>query len=69
MENPIKMDDLGIPLFLETPISMVSLRFSLKGDCLEKHCDTPIHHVATEATLLPQLWKQKMTRLPIDYRL
>ena len=20
MENPIKMDDLGIPLFLETPI-------------------------------------------------
>ena len=21
MENPIKMDDLGIPLFLETPIS------------------------------------------------
>ena len=26
MENPIKMDDLGIPLFLETPIST-----SLKG--------------------------------------
>ena len=22
MENPIKMDDLGIPLFLETPISL-----------------------------------------------
>ena len=22
MENPIKMDDLGIPLFLETPIYM-----------------------------------------------
>ncbi len=22
MENPIKMDDLGIPLFLETPISI-----------------------------------------------
>ena len=21
MENPIKMDDLGVPLFLETPIS------------------------------------------------
>ena len=22
MENPIKMDDLGVPLFLETPICM-----------------------------------------------
>ena len=22
MENPIKMDDLGLPLFLETPISI-----------------------------------------------
>ena len=27
MENPIKMDDLGVPLFLETPISI-----NLKGD-------------------------------------
>ena len=24
MENPIKMDDLGVPLFLETPISQIS---------------------------------------------
>ena len=23
MENPIKMDDLGVPLFLETPIYLV----------------------------------------------
>ena len=23
MENPIKMDDLGVPLFLETPISAI----------------------------------------------
>ncbi len=23
MENPIKMDDLGVPLFLETPISIL----------------------------------------------
>ena len=22
MENPIKMDDLGVPLFLETPIKV-----------------------------------------------
>ena len=25
MEDPIKMDDLGVPLFLETPISLNSL--------------------------------------------
>ena len=24
MENPIKMDDLGVPLFLETPTSFLS---------------------------------------------
>ena len=24
MENPIKMDDLGLPLFLETPVSTAS---------------------------------------------
>ena len=23
MENPIKMDDLGVPLFLETPILII----------------------------------------------
>ena len=26
MENPIKMDDLGVPLFLETPISCFIFR-------------------------------------------
>ena len=33
MENPIKMDDLGIPLFLETPIfetSGWSMFFSMR---------------------------------------
>ena len=25
MENPIKMDDLGVPLFLETPIYLSSV--------------------------------------------
>ena len=28
MENPIKMDDLGVPLFSETPISWVCRRYS-----------------------------------------
>ena len=27
MENPIKMDDLGVPLFLETPISIHKIGF------------------------------------------
>ena len=27
MENPIKMDDLGVPLFLETPIYIYIYRF------------------------------------------
>ena len=31
MENPIKMDDLGIPLFLETPI-YVHHRERIDGD-------------------------------------
>ena len=26
MENPIKMDDLGVPLFLETPLSLLDLQ-------------------------------------------
>ena len=25
MENPIKMDDLGVPLYLETPISIMAV--------------------------------------------
>ena len=29
MENPIKMDDLGVPLFLETPIRLPSLKLTV----------------------------------------
>ena len=40
MENPIKMDDLGVPLFLETPIlvppkSLVRLAMGLSRDFVE----------------------------------
>ena len=41
MENPIKMDDLGVPLFLETPIWFrippfwCHLKFSILGDSLD----------------------------------
>ena len=31
MENPIKMDDLGVPLFLETPMYHHSLCHSIHG--------------------------------------
>ena len=33
MENPIKMDDLGVPLFLETPICIPweSVTFIFRG--------------------------------------
>ena len=30
VENPIKMDDLGVPLFLETPISTVHAFVAMK---------------------------------------
>ena len=36
MENPIKMDDLGVPLFLETPIYIYT-RFALIRACLLEH--------------------------------
>ena len=32
MENPIKMDDLGVPLFLETPIYEIEPAWNLKND-------------------------------------
>ena len=44
--NPIKMDDLGVPLFLETPISTTS-------ECISKCPD----HVITET-----LGAQRQTR-------
>ena len=33
MENPIKMDDLGVPLFLETPISLGLSENKMIGTC------------------------------------
>ena len=43
MENPIKMDDLGVPLFLETPI------FSLFK------LDSPdLAHLDTQDSIIPR---------------
>ena len=33
MENPIKMDDLGLPLFLETPICLFLLPKNARTSC------------------------------------
>ena len=33
MENPIKMNDLGVPLFLETPISIFLLKIWDSDSC------------------------------------
>ena len=38
IENPIKMDDLGVPLFLETPIYLIIYLIELAfTDMLEKY--------------------------------
>ena len=42
MENPIKMDDLGVPLFLETPVSPTK-----RGD------DFPASHVSFQGCSFP----------------
>ena len=34
METPIKMDDLGVPLFLETPISRICNNLQILGNPL-----------------------------------
>ena len=35
MENPIKMDDLGVPLFLETPNWSINGLLILPGESIE----------------------------------
>ena len=41
MENPIKMDDLGVPLFLETPIFLYQMAMNpmagIRNTSPEKH--------------------------------
>ncbi len=44
MENPIKMDDLGVPLFLETPIKEYGHKEPiLSNPFLLKHWDVVPH--------------------------
>ena len=46
MENPIKMDDLGVPLFLETPTSF-SFKFKCRPPRLAKLLHDPLEAQAT----------------------
>ena len=39
MENPIKMDDLGVPLFLETPICLSRFTLFAVGQCIQLSSD------------------------------
>ena len=42
MEHPIKMDDLGVPLFLETPMFVQIVDAHPRWDLGESTVDTPI---------------------------
>ena len=42
MENPIKMDDLGVPLFLETPMYHIPKNKKEWQQCLSLMCSWPV---------------------------
>ena len=44
MERPIKMDDLGVPLFLETPIYGVGIYTTGDSRCKWVHLKKPDPH-------------------------
>ena len=62
MENPINMDDLGVPLFLETPIYILfilCLKKNFANVVLHLHvCATTTNQVACHPFHLPQLQLQ-----------
>ncbi len=57
MENPIKMDDLGVPLFLESPTWCPNIRFS-PTEALTLHellGDSKVPEVKLQACCVPWL--------------
>ena len=58
MENPIKMDDLEVPLFLETPIyvhsSGVSLLLKLNPNWRRPHTSSFRVHIPASYVSLPE---------------
>ncbi len=66
MENPIKMDDLGVPLFLETPIS--TCLFESFGWLFGRHSyhwKKP-HHLAIDAIVTPFLGMASFISDPLN---
>ena len=54
MENPIKMDDLGVPPFKETPIWTLKVRFFL---CEDQGVISPPSRGILPIGNLPQFWE------------
>ena len=50
MGNPIKMDDLGVPLFLETPICLILISFIVKCTRLR-----PLDPIVSETLFMTDL--------------
>ena len=48
MENSIKMDDLGVPLFLETPICWISTQYRQSRHWQARFWSLLRHHLSTE---------------------
>ena len=62
MENPIKMDDLGIPLFLETPICFFSIIYDLFSRKLNKNTATTTRNtwgLGCQSDDLQRCWNQQ----------
>ena len=60
MENPIKMDDLRVPLFLETPISQLfytSFVFFFGGGVLLKYDQHTKLQVTGPGGKIPQIFR------------
>ena len=50
MENPIKMYDLGVPLFLETPISKKKQVQVIQSDPFFRQLEVTIRHLYKRVT-------------------
>ena len=62
MENPIKIDDLGVPLFLETPIYFPNGVFFMVMNPMEES-KVKHHHKQTKETKRPHTRSQEPSHL------
>ena len=52
MENPIKMDDLGVPVFLETPICIETEKLRVKLLFLKLQVDDVLPHESCDVLVI-----------------